>query len=170
MIIKLVRLSILAIALMLVPPTVDARIMNFAPNMTNTDGGLYVVNCNEAISLRRAPSYESEVLLEIPLGEVVHVIDDFNANDSEFAHVKYRGTEGWALYRYLSAQATILAVVNCQENVSMRTRPDFDAPVMALIPLGEQVRFVRAEPANFYYISYRGHLGYVNDEYLALAW
>ena len=80
MIIKLVRLSILAIALMLVPTTVDARVMNFAPNMTNTDGGLYVVNCNEAISLRRAPSFDAEVILEIPLGEVVRVseqVDDY---------------------------------------------------------------------------------------------
>ena len=34
--------------------------------------------------------------MEIPLGEVVHVIDDFDARGAEFAHVTFKGVEGWA--------------------------------------------------------------------------
>ena len=167
MINKIMRLSIMLLALLIVPTVVSAaRATSFQPNVTNTDGGLYVVNCNEAINLRKAPSFESDIIMEIPLGEVVQVIDDFDARDTEFAHVTFKGREGWAPYEYLTPHATFLTVVNCQEYISLRTQPYFDAPVITTIPLGEQVRFVRAEPVNFYYVYYRGHLGYVNDRYL----
>lgn len=170
MIIRLFKLSLLAIALLLVPTTVDARITNFSPNFTNTEGGLYVVNCNEAINLRKEPSLEAEIIMEIPLGEAVRVIDDFDARGAEFAHVTFLGVEGWAPYRYLSPNATILSVVNCQEYVSLRAQPNFEAQIITMIPLGEKVRFVRAEPADFYYVCYRGRLGYVSDEYLEPTW
>ena len=160
-------LTVIAVMLFVPTMTSAARATSFDANVTNTEGGLYVVNCKEAISLRRAPSYDADVLIEIPLGEMVRVIDDFDARGAEFAHVTFKNLEGWALYKYLTPHATLLTVVNCQEYVSLRTQPYFDADVITTIPLGEKVRFVRAEEVNFYYVYYQGHLGYVNDQYLS---
>ena len=170
MIDKIMRLLMAIVVLLLVPTVVSAaRATSFDANITNTEGGLYVVNCREAINLRTQPSFDAEIIMEIPLGEMVKVIDDFDASGAEFAHVTFKGVEGWAPYKYLTPTATLLTVVNCQEYVNLRSQPYFDADVITTIPLGEKVRFVRAEEVNFYYVYYRGNLGYVNDAYVAKA-
>lgn len=166
---KIIRVLTLA-ALLITPTIVDAaQFSDFEPNVTNTEGGLYVVNCKEAINLRTAPSFDAEIILEIPLGEMVKVIDDFDAQGAEFAHVTFRGTKGWAPYNYLTPHCAVLKIVNCQEYINLRKQPSVDAAVITTIPLGETVRFVRAEDNNFYYVCYRGYLGYVNDAYVAKA-
>ena len=56
----------------------------------NQEGNLHVVGCEEWISLRSIPSVmEGEVLARIPLGQLVHHIDDYD--NPEFAHVSYKG-------------------------------------------------------------------------------
>ena len=43
---------------------------------TNTEGGMYVVNCESWISLREYASTDAPVIVEIPLGDMVNIIDD----------------------------------------------------------------------------------------------
>lgn len=58
-----------------------------------------VVNCNEWISLRYAPSVYSEVLTRIPLGTIVTVYDAWDIDG--FQPVKFNGMNGYCLKNYL---------------------------------------------------------------------
>ncbi len=136
-----------------------------ATEVTNTDGGLYVVNCDEWISLRAFPDTGAAALTRIPLGDVVQVLDDSDGT-AEFAHVTYRGFTGYALYYYLSPHATLYKVANCEEWISLRNAPYLTASVITRVPLGEYVRFVKHSLNGFDYVWYKGNLGFVLREYL----
>jgi len=60
-----------------------------------------VVNCNEWISLRYAPSVYSERLAKIPLGAIVTVFDCAGYGIDGFYPVEYRGMKGYCLREYL---------------------------------------------------------------------
>lgn len=61
-------------------------------------GGMYVVNCEEWISLRESPSTSSARLARIPLGTYLEVYQV----DERFAFVDYNGMVGYVLMEYLS--------------------------------------------------------------------
>lgn len=131
----------------------------------NQEGNLHVVGCEEWISLRSVPSMmEGEVLAQIPLGQLVRHIDDYD--NPEFAHVSYKGIEGYALWMYLSHRATIYKVARCEEWISLRAAPSTDSDTIARIPLGAYVIFVKNSTNDFWYVNYRGNLGYVINKYL----
>lgn len=131
--------------------------------VTNTEGGLYVVNCNESISLRSSPSVEASALAQIPLGAAVQVVGN---GTHGFAHVSYKGINGYALYDYLTPHATLYRVVNCNEYISLRNAPSTGAATLGIVPLAASVRFVKDAGNGFYYVDYRGTLGFVLSEYL----
>ena len=131
----------------------------------NQEGNLHVVGCEEWISLRSIPSVmEGEVLARIPLGQLVHHIDDYD--NPEFAHVSYKGIEGYALRAYLSPCATIYKVARCEEWISLRDTPSLNGETVDQIPLGTYVIFVKTSTDDFWYVNYNGKLGYVLSRYL----
>ena len=134
-----------------------------AQRFMNTEGGMYVCNCNESISLRAYPSTEAEALTQIPLGAVVQEIGGGNR---VFAHVSYGGLTGYALYSYLTPKAWFYQVVYCNEYIRLRNYPSTDADVLRRVPLGAHVRFVKDAGNGFYYVYYNGSLGYVLSFYL----
>lgn len=60
-----------------------------------------VVNCNEWITLRYAPSADSASLARIPLGTIVTVMDGNIAVIDGFYPVIYRGIKGYCMRQYL---------------------------------------------------------------------
>ena len=134
-----------------------------AQRFLNTEGGMYVCNCNESISLRAYPSTEAEALTQIPLGAVVQEIGGGN---KVFAHVSYGGLTGYALYSYLTTYSWVYRVAYCNEYISLRNAPSTDADVLRRVPLGAHVRFVKDAGNGFYYVYYNGSLGYVLNSYL----
>ena len=133
---------------------------------------LYVVNCNESISLRESPSTSAPSLMQIPLGAAVSYIS--TASDG-FYYISYLGTNGYALASYLSPDDTsgtsthaqnIYKVVNCNEWITLRTSPSTSASEIVKIPLGATVRFLDSAPDGFYKVEYDGHVGYALASYL----
>ena len=62
----------------------------------------YIVNCNEWVSLRYAPSTSSQRLVKIPLGTMVVVMDGPADWDIDgFLPVEYGGYKGYVLKKYL---------------------------------------------------------------------
>ncbi|MCR5175778.1 MAG: SH3 domain-containing protein [Anaerovibrio sp.] len=135
---------------------------------TNTEGGLYVTDCNEWISLFSSASVDSNAITRIPLGDVVTIIDDNDPcyKDKVFAHVRYMDKSGYALYQYLTPHWTFYRVTNCKEWISLRAEPSVDSQAIACIPLGENVRFVKNAANGFCYVYYNGQLGYALADYL----
>ena len=60
-----------------------------------------VVNCNEWITLRYAPSADSPSLTKIPLGTIVTVLDGDAAGIDGFYPVIYNGLKGYCMKEYL---------------------------------------------------------------------
>ena len=63
---------------------------------------MYVVECNQSITLRDAPSIYANELAQIPLGERVGVYPYYETD--EFYCVKYRGVRGYVLKTYLRVE------------------------------------------------------------------
>ena len=130
---------------------------------------MYVVECNQSITLRDAPSVYANELAQIPLGQAVGFIE--NAGNG-FYKINYDGLIGYALAEYLSADRSGVAgisgvVVNCRISITLRDAPSVNAAELMQIPLGERVSvYPYDETEEFYCVQYRGVRGYVLKTYL----
>lgn len=140
---------------------------------------MYVVNCNESITLRTSPSTKAGEIRQIPLGEAVSYIESA-ANG--FYKVSYMGKTGYALASYLSKDKPYygnakadsyyeeiyltMRVVNCNESITLRKSPSTTAGEIRQIPLGAVVSYIESSTNGFYKISYLGKTGYALASYL----
>ena len=137
---------------------------------------LYVVNCNESITLRVSDSTNAKEIRQIPLGAAVSFME--NAANG-FYKVSYNGSTGYALASYLSVDpydhyvasttsSTVWAgkVVRCNEYITLRRIPSTKGEEITKIPLGSIVTVYSGAENGFYYINYDGMEGYALAGYI----
>lgn len=138
---------------------------------------LYVVNCNESITLRTADSTSAKEIRQIPLGAAVSFME--NASNG-FYKVSYNGSTGYALASYLSVDpydhyvaSTTAAdlswrgkVVRCDEFITLRKTPSTKGEELIKIPVGAIVTVYSGADNGFYYINYGGIKGYALASYI----
>lgn len=130
---------------------------------------MFVVECNESITLRDAPSVHAREIAQIPLGQAVGFIKDVG---NGFYKINYDGLVGYALAEYLSADRSGVAgifgrVVNCKISITLREYPSVEAAELMQIPLGERVSIYPGEETDeFFCVKYRGVKGYVLKTYI----
>ena len=137
---------------------------------------LYVVNCNESITLRVSDSTNSKEIRQIPLGAAVSFME--NAANG-FYKVSYNGSTGYALASYLSVDpydhyvasttaSTVWSgkVVRCNEYITLRRIPSTKGEEITKIPLGAIVTVYSGAENGFYYINYDGMEGYALAGYI----
>ena len=137
---------------------------------------LYVVNCNESITLRVSDSTNAKEIRQIPLGAAVSFME--NAANG-FYKVSYNGSTGYALASYLSVDpynhyvASTTAskvwsgkVVRCNEYITLRRTPSTKGEEITKIPLGSIVTVYSGADNGFYYIYYDGFEGYALAGYI----
>lgn len=131
---------------------------------------MYVVNCNESITLRTEPSTSASEICQIPLGAAVSYI---SSASNGFYQISYLGYTGYALASYLSEEDpgsdtlyTTMRVVNCRESITLRTSPSTAAAEICQIPLGATVSYIEVAANGFYKIVYLGRTGYALASYL----
>jgi len=149
-----------------------------ATAMTQVLTTLYVVNCNESITLRTSDSTSAKEIRQIPLGAAVSFME--NAANG-FYKVSYNGSTGYALASYLSvdpynhyvASTTAAAstswtgkVVRCNEFITLRKTPSTKGEEITKIPLGAVVTVYSGADNGFYYINYGGIEGYALASYI----
>lgn len=142
---------------------------------------MYVVNCNNWISLRKSPSTSATRLKEIPLGASCSFIEEAS---NGFYKVIYNGTTGYALAQYLTTDKSAVAtssapstqsersqgtlwVVNCDEWISLRSSASTSASRLAKIPLGASCEYLGSASNGFYKVRYNGTTGYALSQYLS---
>ena len=137
---------------------------------------LYVVNCNESITLRVSDSTNAKEIRQIPLGAAVSFME--NAANG-FYKVSYNGSTGYALASYLSVDpydhyvaptkaSTVWSgkVVRCNEYITLRRTPSTKGEEITKIPLGAIVTVYSGADNGFYYIDYDGFEGYALAGYI----
>lgn len=137
---------------------------------------LYVVNCNESITLRVSDSTNAKEIKQIPLGAAVSFME--NAANG-FYKVSYNGSIGYALASYLSVDpydhyvastkaSTVWSgkVVRCNEYITLRRTPSTKGEEITKIPLGAIVTVYSGADNGFYYIDYDGFEGYALAGYI----
>jgi len=97
---RLCLVMLLATMVIFLPGTADARERNEG-DFFGASYKAVVANCDEWISLRYAPSSDSERLAEIPLGTIVVVYDGPVWGIDGFYPVEYAGMKGYCLKDYL---------------------------------------------------------------------
>ena len=163
-----------------VPQTTQVQTQAAEPAtaMTQVLTTLYVVNCNESITLRTSDSTSAKEIRQIPLGAAVSFME--NAANS-FYKVSYNGSTGYALASYLSVDpynhyvaSTTAAtdtswtgkVVRCNEFITLRKTPSTKGEEITKIPLGAIVTVYGSADNGFYYIDYGGIEGYALASYI----
>lgn len=137
---------------------------------------LYVVNCNESITLRVSDSTNAKEIRQIPLGAAVSFME--NAANG-FYKVSYNGSTGYALASYLSVDpynhyvasttaSTVWSgkVVRCNEYITLRRTPSTKGEEITKIPLGAIGTVYSGADNGFYYIYYDGFEGYALAGYI----
>jgi len=131
---------------------------------------LEVVNCDKNITLRARPSTSAAAITKIPKGAVVTYL---NSLDNGFYKVIYHGHTGYALSQYLTVagfgfqRGDVLTVVNCNEYISLRKKPDPQASRITTIDKGEVVTYLSSASNGFCKVRYNGKTGYVQVSYLS---
>ena len=120
------------------------------------------------LNLRREPSMESPILLEIPRGETVIVAE---AGD-DWCRVRYHGVTGFCVTHYLGLgvsggeDARKTAVVVTENGpLNLRASASVNAAVLAAIPRGQTVSVFKEE-SGWCLVSYNGKTGYVMAQFL----
>lgn len=128
----------------------------------------FVTGCEEWISLRESASTKARRLEKIPLGSMVTYTD--MEGDSKFAWVNYENEGGYALEEYLSLtpyeKGDRLAVVNCEEYVTLRADPSVKGESVKKLPLGTEVQMIGAGRNGFIAVRHGMDIGYVLAGYL----
>ena len=127
----------------------------------------FVVNCEEAITLREYPSIMAPELAEIPLGQAVGFIEE---TTDTFSKVNYDGLIGYVASYYISPQSPFrdATVVNCRQSITLREVASTFGYELAQIPLGARVKYLGVETNSFYKVEYRGMVGFVLKTYIEL--
>lgn len=132
-------------------------------------GNMQIVNCTSYASLRDYPSTNGNMLLRVPLGEIV---TNVFYHDDKFCYCIYNGVEGYILTRNLSwvsggGNASYDTswignawIVNCTW-ASLRELPDTSAYRLAKIPVGTMVTDCYYVNDRFACVTYNGTVGYV---------
>ena len=133
-----------------------------------SNDSLWVVLCDESISLRSAPDTTAKVITQIPLcGKVEFVDTAING----FYQVRYNGQLGYALAAYLDYfepqiyTGQTMTVINANQSVTLRTSPYTTAEEIMQIPVGAVVDWVESK-RDFHLVTYNDQIGYVLGTYL----
>lgn len=150
-------------------------------------GTMSVVNCREYVTLRAQPRKSAAAVARVPLGAEVETYHRIG----EFTECYYGDLHGYILSTYLSYEIgayegdtyamddTAVAedsyymgertIVNCNEYVTLRSRPSTASAALTRIPLGQSVECYSYND-DFVVCDYNGLRGYVLLQYISSAY
>jgi uncharacterized protein YraI len=129
------------------------------------------------LNLRGGPSTSDQVLLVMPAGAYVEIVEDLQNN---FYRVRYGGTSGWAFADFLSRTsggggdggggggggATGNATV-ATNALNLRAGPSTSDAVLAVMPNGAGVILTGDSSNGFVSVTYNGQSGWAYESYLS---
>ena len=134
-------------------------------------GNMQIVNCTSYASLRDYPSTSANLLMRVPLGELV---TNVFYHDDRFSYCIYNGVEGYILNSNLSwisggssasgYDPTWIGnawIVNVGSWASLRELPDNGSFRLAKVPLGEMVTDCYYVNDRFACVTWNGLVGYI---------
>lgn len=152
--------------------TTYVGVHSYKVRVTAPDGG---------VNMRSGAGVEYYKVLSnmIPNGTILTITREAVAsNGNSWGYTNYRGTYGWIaltqVTKYREGEPTEGApiphtryVINCQRSITLRTRPDVNAPEIYQIPLGTAVATFDYAGNGFITVYYRGRTGYCLAYYLS---
>ena len=135
-------------------------------------GNMQIVNCQSYASLRDYPSTSANLLVRVPLGEIV---TNVFYQDERFSYCIYNGVEGYILNSNLawvsggsqssgSYDSTWIGdawIVNVGAWASLRELPDTSSYRLAKVPLGDLVTNCYYVNDRFACVTWNGMVGYI---------
>ena len=167
---KLILLLVAVFIFLLQTPSFADYYSAYSPTYSNGEftvesgDGMWVVLCEESVSLRYLPSTDSATIVQVPLCDSVTFLGNVG---NGFLYVNYNGVNGYILASYLDYyepqiyMADYGWITNVNESASLRSLPSTSSPAYAQIPLGAVVTDVCFINSKFYRVTYNGVRGYV---------
>lgn len=136
-----------------------------ATNPPRETGTALVATGNGGLNLRETASAEARVLLSIPDGSHVELLQ----TGDTWCQVRYGGATGYVMTRFLSVQASTgsgpWVVSTPSGGLNLRETPSADARVLLSIPRGTAVTMLE-QGSEWCKIQYNDSIGYVMSRYL----
>ena len=134
-------------------------------------GKRYIVNCNEFVTLRKYASTSAPTVTKVAKGQQV---DAYYYNGT-FCRCFYNGLEGYILSKYLGSSKSssssspsskagtfmgYMDIVNCNDWVTLRSKPSTSASTVTRINWGETVEayYYNSQFAECYYMGLHGYI------------
>lgn len=117
------------------------------------------------LNMRSGPSTAYRILLTIPSGSTVKVLDRASTG---WYKVSYGGLSGWVSNAYVKV-STLPASVRTTASLNMRSGPSTAYRILATIPLGTTVKVLDRASTGWYKVSYAGITGWISNLYVTTS-
>lgn len=141
------------------------------PAFATVPDTMYVVKCEDWVSLREAPNTSAKRVTKIPFGATVN---DCTESGSKWVYCNYGGAFGYILKSYLAGSpesSTALPdqeVYNCNISVSLRKEPSTSAPCYTQVKKGQKVTNC-VKTGAWVECDYGAYHGFIKAAYLKKA-
>lgn len=130
-------------------------------------GDMEVVDCNEWVSMRKAPSTSAKRLVKVPLGAVV---SGCRQVDDDWMYAEYEGAAGYILTKYLQpydgiSVCSAMIITNCENGTELYPFIGALEPIDFIAP-DTIVRNCALEGNGWAYVEYGDCSGYVSAEHV----
>lgn len=130
-----------------------------------------IVTAKSGLNIRKSPTTNSEILRAIPYNGQVNI----KSKSGSWYYIEYNGTYGYVSDSYINqtsggnsstqTQTTGTGKVTAKSGLNLRKSASTSSGVITVIPHNGQVN-IKSKSGNWYYVEYKGSLGYVSADYI----
>ncbi|HHV64191.1 MAG TPA: SH3 domain-containing protein [Peptococcaceae bacterium] len=150
-----------------IPPAVYSLMryhMKVEPSPVNVSSGQGIVTTPVGLNLRDTPSAAGKVLLTIPGNTRI----DIYGKQGQWYQTAYQGKNGWVSANYVQiTQSYRQGKITASGGLNLRQSPSTSAEILQTIPQGATIS-ITGQEQDWYKVTYRGAVGWVFAEYVAL--
>ncbi|SDH21564.1 N-acetylmuramoyl-L-alanine amidase [Desulfosporosinus hippei] len=132
-----------------------------SPNNNSLNQG--TVTASGGLNLRETPSSTGNVLITIPTGTTINLIE----KQDQWYKASYQSKTGWVSANYLSVIAK-KGITSASGGLNLRETPSSDGKMLVTIPKDTSVELIEQQ-GDWYKTTYQSQTGWISAQYVILA-
>ncbi|KGK86307.1 N-acetylmuramoyl-L-alanine amidase [Desulfosporosinus sp. HMP52] len=129
----------------------------------NTSLNQGTVTASGGLNLRETPSSSGNVLITIPTGTTINLIE----KQDQWYKASYQSKTGWVSANYLSVKSQ-KGFISASGGLNLRETPSSDGKMLVTIPKDASVELIEQQ-GDWYKTTYQSQTGWISAQYVILA-
>lgn len=166
--------TILCSAVIIVPHTINANATQIKAERSVSSVGK--VTAISGLNIRKSASTSSQILSAIPYNGQVNI----KSKSGSWYYIEYNGTYGYVSDSYInvisgnssnnnsSSSVNGTGTVTARSGLNLRKSASTSSGIITTIAYNSQVN-IKSKSGNWYYVEYRGSVGYVSSDYIQMG-